>query len=279
MKLARFAKSLGYLALGAGAALALVLFFRTPSLERDWKTEYAVLPEAEVDGDLVALRNIRNFNYDPDGSIAAANYYDADYDLTKLASVWYGISHFASYGLAHTFLSFGFEDGRFLVVSIEARQEVGQDYGPIKGLLRNYELVYIVADERDVVGLRTHIRSQRALLYQLTLAKPKAEALLRSLLSSVEEQRRNPSFYNTVTDNCTTNILKYAEHVSLWQRWFDYRVVLPGYSDELAFDLGVIATDGGLEQARQVAYLDPSRTTLDDPDFSLKIRGMAQVPD
>ena len=181
-----------------------MLFFRTPSLDREWKTEYAVLPQAMVDGDLVALRNVRNFDYNPDGSIAAANYHDADYDLSKLTSAWYGISHFADYGLAHTFLSFGFEDGRFLVISIEARQEVGQDYGPIKGLLRNYELVYIVADERDVIGLRTHIRSQRALLYELTLAKPKAEALLRSLLRSVEEQRSNPSFYNTVTDNCNS---------------------------------------------------------------------------
>lgn len=278
MRLSRIVKYLGYLALGAGALLALVLFFRTPSLEREWKTEYAVLPQAAVDGDLAALRNVRNFDYNPDGSIAAANYHDADYDLTKLTSAWYGVSHFADYGLAHTFLSFGFEDGRFLVISIEARQEVGQNYGPIKGLLRNYELIFVVADERDVVGLRTHIRSERVLLYQLTLTKPKLEALLRSLLASVEEQRRDPSFYNTLTDNCTTNIIRYAERVSLWQRWFDYRIVLPGYSDGLAYDLGVIATDGGLEQVRKAAYLDPSRTTLDDPDFSLKIRGGAGSP-
>ena len=279
MRLDWIIKFPAYLALGTGVILALVLSFRTPSLDRDWKTEHAVLPQAAFDGNLVSLRNIRNFAYRPDGTIETARYYDADYDLAMLSSVWYGISHFADYGLAHTFLSFGFEDGRFLTVSIEARMEVGEDYDPILGLLRNYELIYVVADERDVVGLRTHIRSERVLLYQLAMTNSKAEALLRSLLDSIENVRRRASFYNTLTDNCTTNIVKYAERVSFWDRWFDYRILLPGYSDGLAYDLGVIATDRPLEQVRNAAYLDPLRTTLGDPEFSFKIRGSARPRD
>ena len=277
MRLGKTIKYAAYPALCAGAVLALVMFLRTPALERDWKTEYAVLSEIAFDGEIVGLRNIRNFSYRPDGAIEEVAYYDGDYDLAALTSVWYGLSHFTDYGLAHSFLSFGFADGRFLAISIEGRQEVGEDYHPVSGLLRNFELVYIVADERDVIGLRTHIRKQRVYLYALTLTPADSRGLLRSLLVSVQETGRQPSFYNTLTDNCTTNIVKYADGISWLQRVFDYRVLLPGYSDRLAYELGLIATDRPLEQVREAAYLDPARTAPDDPDFSSKIRGLAPL--
>ncbi|MDH3476266.1 MAG: DUF4105 domain-containing protein [Rhodospirillales bacterium] len=274
----RFAKALRYpalLALGAAAVFGAVMVFRTPSLERDWKVEYAVLPQVAIEGDAVSLRNVRNFAYGPDGAIDEARYYDADYDLAALTGVWYGLSHFTDYGLAHSFLSFGFADGRFLAVSIEGRQERGEDYHPVWGLFRNFELVYVLADERDVIGLRTHVRKQRVLLYELVLSGEDARALLVSLLQTADEAARRPSFYNTLTDNCTTNIVKYAEDISPWQHLLDYRVLLPGYSDRLAYELGLIATDRPLEALQERAYLDPARAAPDDPDFSIKIRGLS----
>lgn len=265
-----------FLALCAGTVFTLVMVLKVPSHDRDWQTAHAVLPTVTFDGDVVSLHNIRNFSYRPDGAVEQAGYYDADYDLAALSSVWYGISHFGGFGLAHTFLSFGFDDGRFLALSVEARLEDDETYGALAGVLRRYELIYVIADERDVVGLRTHVRAERVYLYPLILTVEARRGLLVAMLRSAEEIARRPTFYNTLTDNCTTNIVKYAQEVSFLRRVFDYRILLPGYSDGLAYDLGLIANDSPLEDSRQAARLDPARVALDDPDFSFKLRGLAR---
>ncbi len=256
-------------------AFVASIAFKSPSHQRNWKKEYAVLPAVDFDGSLVKIRNIRNFDYGSDGAILKAGYYDKQFEFNELKSLWYGISHFYDYGLAHTFLSFGFANGTFLTVSVEARQEIGESYHPLTGLLRNYELIFILVDERDVVGLRTHIRNERVYLYEINVPLPAIERLLRIMLRRVNEIRERPEFYNTLTDNCTTSLLRHAKRLSLWDIYFDYRVVLPGYSDELAYELRVIPTDAPLSEVRERYRLDPSRTSLDDPAFSRKIRGLS----
>jgi hypothetical protein len=257
----------------AGALAVGWLLLKSPSHDRDWKTEYARLPAAEFDGDRVTIRNVRNFSYRPDGGIRAATYGDRTYDLSGVKDLWYGISHFYDYGLAHTFLSFGFEDGSYLVISVEARQEIGESYHPFTGLLRNYELIFVVADERDVIGLRTHIRGERVYLYKIRNDRAKVKRLLTIMLDRVNEIHTRPEFYNTLTDNCTTSILRYAERLSWVDRYLDYRVLLPGYSDELAYEIRVLATDLSLTELRKLSRLDPTRTDIDDPGFSVKMRG------
>ena len=108
-----------------------------------------MLPRALIEGDRLTIENLRFFAYRPDGSVEKARYETRSYDLSKLDGVWYGISHFARFGLAHTFLSFEFADGAYLTLSVEARQTKDQSYNPFWGLLRAYELIYIAADERD----------------------------------------------------------------------------------------------------------------------------------
>ena len=255
-------------------AFVASIAFKSPSHQRNWKKEYAVLPAVDFDGSRVKIRNIRNFSYGSSGAILKARYYDKQFEISELKSLWYGISHFYDYGLAHTFLSFGFANGAFLTVSVEARQEIGESYHPVTGLLRNYELIFILVDERDIVGLRTHIRKERLYLYEINVPLPAIERLLRIMLRRVNEIRERPEFYNTLTDNCTTSLLRHAKRLSLWDIYFDYRVVLPGYSDELAYELRVIPTDAPLSEVRERYRLDPSRTSLDDPAFSRKIRGL-----
>ena len=255
-------------------AFVALIAFKSPSHQRNWKKEYAVLPDVEFNGSLVKIRNIRNFYYGSDGAILKARYYDKQFEISELESLWYGISHFYDYGFAHTFLSFGFANGAFLTVSVEARQEIGESYHPVTGLLRNYELIFVLADERDIVGLRTHIRKERVYLYQINVPLPAIERLLRIMLRRVNEIRERPEFYNTLTDNCTTSLLRHAKRLSFWDIYFDYRVVLPGYSDEVAYELRVIPTDAPLSEIRRRFRLDPSRTSLDDPAFSRKIRGL-----
>lgn len=266
----RLRLSLGVI-LGASALIVFVLL-RAPSHNRDWKIEYAILPKVAVAGDLVTVRNIRNFTYAPNGTVLKASYYHRTYDVSTLTSVWYGISHFYGFGLAHTFLSFGFEGDRYLALSIEARQEIGESYHPINGLLRDYELMYVVGDERDIVGLRTHSRSEKVYLYRINVSKEVAKEFLFAMFQTVNDIYSRPQFYNTLTDNCTTSILKHAKKVSFWDRNFNYKALLPGYSDELAYDLGVISNDRSLQELRERAFIDPGRIAIDDPQFSLRIR-------
>ena len=254
------------------AGLAGYLLLKAPRHDRDWKQEYARLPTVERAADRVTVRNVRDFAYDKDGAIAEARYHDVTASFGDLTSAWYGIAHFTDYGLAHTFLSFGFSDGRYLVFSVEARQEVGEDYGVIGGLLRNYELVYVVGSERDIIGLRTHFRKNRVLLYKLSLNAARRRALFEDMLDSVAAIQARPSFYNTLTDNCTTNIVEHADELSAIQRFFDYRILFPGYSDGLALEIGAISTSLPLDRLRAASRLEPQGIALDDPDYSARIR-------
>lgn len=261
-----------FLVIGAGLLLILVVQLRAPSLEGDWQTVHAVLPRAEIDGERLTIGNLRNFIYADDGKVREANYETRSYDLSKLDSLWYGLSHFAPVGLAHSFLSFGFADGSYLAISVEARLEKHQSYNPFLGLFRAYELIYVAADERDVIGLRSHVRGEDVLLYEIQVPLARAKELLLIMLATMNEIRDRPRFYNTVLDNCTTNILQHAERLSIWDLYTDYRVLLPGYSDGLAYQLGAIANDLPLTQARDRARIDPKVVPLDDPAFSRAIR-------
>lgn len=270
-------KRLGWLLLvlvviGLGGLIGVV-FTREPSHDRDWKAEHAVLPQAHFEGERLTVQKLRNFTYNADGSVREARYEDRTYDLSKLESLWYGISHFFGYGLAHTFVSFGFEDGRYLTVSVEARQSKDQSYHPLRGLLREYELIYLAADERDVIGVRTHVRRERVYLYQVEVGTEKIRWLLSAMLGTMNALYRAPAFYNTLADNCTTNILQYAERLSFWDIYLDYRGLLPGYSDSLIYEIGRLDTTVPLEELRRRSRVDPAAAPIDDPDFSQKIRG------
>lgn len=259
------------------AVVLIPILLKSPSHDRPWKVEQAVLPYAEFAGDLVTIDGIRDFSYAPDASIQDAAYTTGTYDLGEISSLWYGISVFSDFrGLAHTFLSFGFEDGRYLAISIEARQEVGESYNPFHGLLRRYDLIYVLAEERDVIGLRSHIRGETVHLYEFRMEAGRARQILEEMLSRTNEIRDQPEFYNTLTHNCMTGIVERSERISAWQKQFDYRILLPGYSDGLAQDLELIPTDVPLADLRAQARIRPEAASIDDPDFSRKIRGLAE---
>ena len=260
----RRARTLAVLAVGAIAMATLVVELRTPSQEGDWQAVHAVLPRAEIEGERLTIRNLRNFTYDDDGAVSEARHEDRSYDLSGLESLWYGLSHFAPLGLAHSFLSFGFADGRYLALSVEARLETHQTYSPLLGLMRAYELIYVAADERDVIGLRSHVRDEDVLLYEIEVPPERAKELLLIMLATMNELHDRPRFYDTLLDNCTTNILQHAERLSRWDLLTDYRVLLPGYSDGLAYELGAIAGDRPFEEVRERARIEITR--LDQTD-------------
>lgn len=253
--------------------VAVLVFRLTPSHEGDWGALQGRIPTVTRGPEgQYAISGIRDFRYNSDGSVAESRYLDEQIDLAGLQRIWLGISHFAPMGLAHTFLSFEFSDQRFLVASVEARLNASQSYSPLKGLLRRYHKMIVLGTEADIIGLRSHIRQEQVLLYPLQLTKDEQEYVLRAILNDVQAIEQQPAFYNTLLDNCLTNLVKHDPDFRHWWSLTDYRLLLPGFSDGLAWERGWINNSLTLGEARQRAEIDPAETEPADGAFSMKIR-------
>jgi hypothetical protein len=197
------------------------------------------------------------------------------YDLGKLQTVWFILAPFEpdNRGPAHSFLSFGFADSQYVAVSVEARKEKDETYSILKGVLKRYEIMYVVGDERDLVRLRV-ARGDDVYLYPIRTTPAKARALFVQMLERANRLGREPEFYNTLTNNCTTNILEHANSVASKKIPYGREVLLPGYADELARELGLIDTDLPIEEARRRFHINArARTAFQDSLFSRRIRG------
>jgi hypothetical protein len=248
-----------------------------PSHFRDWTPEQAVLPTAEFHGTQVTVRNIRNCQYFAADTFLV-DYYDKTFDLSSVQAVDFVMVPFEEMpSFAHTMLSFELvgPDGKLdhLAVSVEVRREKHETYDPFKGAARQYELMYVVADERDVVRQRTNYRGENVYLYR-TVARPEtAQLLLADVLHRVNDIAKKPEFYDTLTNNCTTNIVRHINRVRPNRLGPDVRIFLPGYSDKIAYQQGLIVPYGTYEETRQRAYINPlAERYADRPDFSTLIR-------
>lgn len=255
-------------------ALTLAAFTIRPSNDRSWVSGQQLLPRAHRNGDSVLIRNVRDFRYDADGT-PIERYQDRAYDLDQIESVWFIVAPFEPErrGPAHSFLSFGFADSQYVAISVEARREQGEDYSLLKGMLRRYEIMYVIGDERDLIGLRSNIRGDEVYVYPIRTSKEKVRTLFVQMLERTNRLAREPEFYHTILNNCTTNILDHANQVATEKIPFSREVLLPGYADELALRLGLIDTDEDIAAARR-RYLvnERARRFADAPDFSQRIR-------
>ena len=270
----RAARYLG-LALGLGAAIGAILWFSAkPSNDRNWIVEQAVLPEATISGDTVKIRNVRDFDYTARQTFKP-RYSDRAYDLSKLASVSYILTPFSDRwrGPAHSFVSFGFSDSQFVAISVEARREPGETYDAVKGLFKQFELMYVVGDEHDLIGQRAAFDDDRVYLYPIRAKPERIREMFVSMLTRVNRLRERPEFYNTLTNNCTSNVVDHVNQVAPRTVPAGIKTMLPGYSDEVAYGLGLIETDMALEQTRDRYLVNArARQHLRDPAFSLRIR-------
>lgn len=265
--------------LGLVIGLFLLLVFTrfpwwvTARNDRNWNVDQALLPEITRNGDVVSIKNIRNFSYETATSFTPA-YYDATYNLNDVQSVDFIVEPFAGIqGAAHTFVTFGFTDGRRLAISIEIRKEKGESFSPWKGLWRNYELMYVIADERDVIKLRSNYRHDQVFLYPIKTTPEKARALFESMLARAQQTATSPEFYHTVLSNCTTNIADHVNEISPARIPWTWTQLLPANADKTIYDLGLINTDLPFEQARQKFNINARAAEYaDTPDFSQKIR-------
>jgi len=245
-----------------------------PSNDRDWIDEQKVLAQADIGDHEVRIHNIRNaqfFTY-RDGVI---DYYDKTFDLAKIKSVDFLVVPFAdNRAIAHTMLSFGFEGGDYVGVSVEVRLEQGESYSTVVGLMGQYELMYVVADERDLLVVRPEFRGVDVLLYHTTATPAQTRALFVDVMQRVNQLHDHPEFYDTLQNNCTTNIVRHINDLAPGKVPYDYRVLLPGYADDLAYDLGLIDNSLPFAEVRRRARItDLIHKYKDDPHFSQRIRG------
>ncbi len=256
------------------AITSVILAVRHPSNDREWNDDQKILSYADIKGRSITIHNIRNFTYRSNSDYTPA-YYDKNFDLDKFKKVWYIVEPFEGIpGSAHTFLSFEFEDNQFVSISVEIRKEKGETYNPIKGLFDKYELMYVIADERDVVKLRTNYRDDQVFVYPVKTTKEKGQALFLDMLTRANKLKESPEFYNTIVNTCTTNIVKHVNTVTPKRvPLFNLRVLLPENSDKLAYELGLLDTDLSFEQAREYYFInDRALKYADDPNFSVRIR-------
>ncbi|HEX6040122.1 DUF4105 domain-containing protein [Longimicrobium sp.] len=245
-----------------------------PTNDRAWRPEQARLPHVTFDSSRVHVRDVRDFTFRSATDFTPA-YRDRTYDLDKLQRVWFVLSPFSREwrGPAHTFLTFGFSDGQYVSISVEARREASETYSIWKGALRQYELMYVIGEERDVIGVRAVTQDDPVYLYPARATPGQARALFVAMLQRAQEIERAPVFYNTLTNNCTTNILRPVNALLDNDIPIGLGIVLPGYSDKLALERGLIDTDLPLEQARAAFQAnDRARAAIHSPDFSARIR-------
>lgn len=269
----RRALSIGLL-LAAGAALAFSFFGPRPSNDRDWTPDQENLPSARFSGSRVDVRNVRNFRYRTVSDYEVA-WEDRSYDLDRLRSAWFLVEPFEKdwQGPAHTLMSFGFEGNEYVAVSVEIRKEKGEEFSPWKGLFRQYEITYVVGDERDLIQLRTNHRRDPVYLYPVRAPRERIRQMFVGMLGRANRLREKPEHYNTLTNTCTTNIVRHVNELIPGRIPWSYKVLLPGYSDQLAYELGLIDTDLPFPEAkRRFRIDDDALRAAGREDFSRRIR-------
>jgi hypothetical protein len=242
-----------------------------PRNDRNWQPDVARLPSAEIQGERIRVHNLRNFAYRSETDFTP-RWETREYDLTRLRGLDLHLVYWGSPSIAHTILSWEFEDGAHLAISIETRKEVGEAYSAVRGFFRQYELYYVIADERDVIGVRTHHRREDVYLYRLRMPAERARALLLDYLQTVNALTRAPRWYNALTHNCTTSIRLHANN-TLGGIPRDWRWLANGYIDEYLYEQGVINRGLPMSTLKLRSYLNPvARAQAIDDRFSARIR-------
>jgi len=262
--------------------LLLVAWWSTipASQDRDWAPEYAKPAYATINGDLVTIHNIRNFDYRTETDFTP-RYYTKTFDLRQLDSVDVIASYWMGDAIAHIFLSFGFSGKDFIAISVETRRQRHQSYSSVAGFFKQYELFYVVADERDLIRLRTNYRKdppEDVYLYRARGPTGNARRLFLEYIHKINSLAERPEFYNSLSTNCTTSILHHT-HVNPGSLPLSWKVLLSGYVPQYLYEQGRIDTSLPFEALKQRSHINAAAQAADQaPDFSQRIRANLPTP-
>ncbi len=246
-----------------------------PSADQDWAPEFAQAPWAERRGDRVTIHAVRNFSYRTEKDFTAV-WETRTVDLRQVVGADLFLTHWGVPLIAHSMVSFRFANGRYLATSIEARRTKQQEFSAWRGFFRQYQVIYLIADERDLVRVRTNYRQdEEVYLYRTRLGSTDARALFEAYLGWMNATHDRPEWYNALTRNCSTPMITYLAHAKIGgiSRW-DWRGVLDGSGDRMLYELGDLAGDNlSFEALKRQAFINPAAGAADGaPEFSQKIR-------
>lgn len=267
-------KRFSTLALLATAGFSVWYFgVMKPDTNVEWAIEQSRMPIVEIKGDKVYISNVRNFTW-RSATDFTPGWYDRVYDLNKLTSMYYVIAPFPLVeGVAHVFVSFGFSDGQHVAVSVEGRRVKGRPYRLIASMFRQFQMIYIIGDERDVVGLRGAIWKKAVFFYPARTTQERKRAIFVDMMERAHDLEENPEFYHLITNNCMNNITSHIRRLGGRPVPHDLSVLLTGFSDRVAYNFGFIDTDLPFEKARQAFRVDQwMQTTPLDEGFSKRLR-------
>ena len=263
------------LTIAAGAFACVLIWWLSlqPSNDRNWQPDVARTAWAEINGNQVTIHNLRNCDYRTESDYTPV-WETRTVDLSRLRGVDVFITYWGSPWIAHPIVSFDFADKGHVAISVETRKQVGESYSAIRGFVRYYELIYTIADERDVVRLRTNYRTgEEVYLYHTRATPERAQAIFLDYLSRTIHMRDHAEWYNALTNNCTTNI---ASHVATARgtgvRW-DWRILLNGKADEMMYERGELAGDLPFAELKEREHINAAARAADRaPEFSRLIR-------
>jgi len=241
------------------------------SHDRAWRAEVAVMPRAFIDGDRVRLTGVRNFDYRTRDDFTV-RYEEREVLLSRLTGLDFYVSYWSEGLVGHTFVSFIFDNASPLSISIETRPENGEGFNPLASLFKQFELIYVVGDERDIVGVRTNHRGETTYLYRLNTPADNARRLLMIYIERINELADRPEFYHLLSNSCTINIIRYANAAGREGR-FDIRHLFNGLIDSYLYHSGRVDTTLPFDELRQRSLIDEAAHAAEGaPDFSERIR-------
>ena len=250
-----------------------------PSHDREWRPEVAVMPRVTIDGDRVRIAGVRNFDYRSRDDFTI-RYEEREVSLSRMTGVDFFISYWAEGPVGHTFLSFLFEDAPPLSISIETRPEVGEGFAPVASLFKQFELIYLVGDEHDLVGLRASHRDEEVFLYHTRISPEFARRLFLIYAGRINELHDRAEFYHLLSNSCTVNIIRYANAAGRVGR-FSIKHLLNGLIDQYIYAAGVVDTSLPFEELRRRSRITAAaQAAAGAEDFSARIReGLPAIVD
>jgi hypothetical protein len=269
----------------AGVWLAYRLFVLQATNQGDWEYGMQTLPHITITDNVVNVQHVRDFRWSTAGPLSS-EYVDRAFDVERLERVWFvqepfTVAPFYGFrGVAHTYFVFDFQDQAPVAISVEARRMRGQTYDVVRGMFNEYGLIYIWGTEQDVTGLRAVLEKNQLYMYPLVGSLDTARSLFLDLARVSQQLETQPRFYNSLTSNCTNELAKVANQAEPGAIPLNIGLILPGFADQVLYDLGFLPRDAPLETLRERSAITPTvQATIDQPDFSQLLRSRLNVAD